>query len=87
MARVVFHNKGFRELRSDPGVVADLERRAEAIADWCNSNGKGRYATSSQQGKRKPQGRWRTTVITADADSMRDNAKHQRLLEGLDAGS
>lgn len=86
--KVKWRGRALYELRKAPGVKADLEERAAAIADAANNaaGGDARYETSSVQGKRKPQGRWRTTVITANAEAMSDNAKYDTLLSNLDAG-
>lgn len=80
--------KGFYELRRAPKVKADLERRAKAIAAKANSDSglKDGYRTSSTQGRKDPQGRWRTTVITATIEAKIDNSKNNRLLRSLDAG-
>ena len=96
--KIKWNTQGFYDLRREPGVVRDLERRAQAIASTASSSGKGRYETSSQQGaKRAPfgpnasggkgkQGRWRTTVITADAKAQIETARHQTLHRSIDAG-
>jgi len=81
------NNQGMYDIRRSPKVKADLERRAAAIAKKANDDsGLSGYKTSSTQGKKKPQGRWRATVITSDSASAVDNAKHNRLLKSLDAG-
>lgn len=89
MKSVVRLNKqGFYNMRRDPAVVADLEARGRRIAEACNSgatNG-ARYEVGSRQGARNPQGRWRVTVITANAEAMADNARHHRLLRNADHG-
>lgn len=84
--KINWNTQGFYDLRREPGVRADLEQRAKAIADAASSNGRGRYGTSSVQGKKKPQGRWRTTVITADAKAQIETARHQTLHKSIDAG-
>ena len=84
--KIKWNVQGFYDLRREPGVQADLELRAEAIADAASSAGRGRYETSSVQGKKKPQGRWRTTVITADAKAQAETARHQTLHRSIDAG-
>lgn len=87
----VLNNKGFYDIRRAPGVVDKLESMAKAIADKCNQDAgmtdedEG-YKTSSVQGASKPQGRWRTTVMTADAKAEADNAANNRILGSLDAG-
>lgn len=84
MAKIKWKPKGFYRLRSEPGVVAELERRAAKIAARANSmGGTDGYKTSSVQGRRRPQGRWRTTVITANAEAMRDNAENNTLTRAL----
>lgn len=83
VVRIVHHNAGYYALRSDPAVVGLLESHAERIASTANRLGAGTYATSSRQGVRRPQGRWRTTVITADYAAIRDNAKNNTLIRSL----
>lgn len=79
---------GFYNVRRSPKVVDKLEKMAKAIADKSNSDAglTDGYRTSSTQGLKKPQGRWRTTVITATAEAQKDNAENNRLLRNLDAG-
>lgn len=72
------------DLRRSDGVVSDLDSRAQGVADRANASGKGTYAVGSQQGRRNPQGRWRTSVVTADAEAMIDNAKNNTLIRALD---
>lgn len=92
MARIKWNKGALYQLRRTPGLIADLQERADAIADGANKaarvNGHegAEYKTSSQQGERKPQGRWRTTVITANAEAMVDNAAHTTLLKNLSEG-
>lgn len=69
------------QLRSDPGVVADLEARIERYRVACGEG----YTTSSQQGRKNPQGRWRTTLFTATFRAMRDNARNNTMINNLDA--
>lgn len=78
MARIKWNVKAFRELRLEPGVIADLGERAEAIA---NVAGPG-YEASTFEGRN----RGRASVITGDFSAIRDNAKNQTLLRSLDAG-
>lgn len=85
--KVVFNKDAFYEVRSLPGVVALVESKAEAMAAEANSIGKGAYATGSRQGLRRPQGRWRASVVTADAKAMVDNARHNTLARVLGGSS
>lgn len=77
---------GFYQLRSEPGVVAYLETYAQQVADRANEMGQGTYAVGSVQGMKRPQGRWRTSVITADARAMANNAKNNTLIKALGGG-
>jgi hypothetical protein len=74
--------KGFHDLRSDPGLVADLEARLERIRA---AAGEG-FESSSRQGASRPEGRWRGTVITATPRAMALNARDNTLIRALDAG-
>lgn len=70
------------KLRSEPGFKAIEESYAAKIAAVANKTAKtDGFKTSSQQGARRPQGRWRNTVITAGPKAARHNAKHQTLLK------
>lgn len=86
--KVKFINGAFYKLRSEPGVKNALEDLASDVAKRANkmANADNGFRTSSRQGARRPQGRWRTTVITATAESMRKNAKHQTLIKALFGG-
>lgn len=80
--RIKWNNQGFYDIRHAPGVQRDLNNRAARIAAAAGDG----YRTSSMQGARKPQGRWRATVITATYKAKRDNAKNNTLLRSLDRG-
>ncbi len=71
------------EMRSDPALVAAEEALAQQIADTANAAGKGTFAVGSRQGMRRPQGRWRTTVVTADAKAMASDRKHNILVRAM----
>lgn len=79
---------GFYKLRSEPGVKKALEEHTADVAVKANrlAGLKDGFKTSSRQGARRPQGRWRTTVITATSQAMRNNAKHNTLLKALFGG-
>jgi len=83
------NNAGFYAIRRAPALVALENQIAKKIADEANRQsglGDDGYKTSSQQGAKRPQGRWRTTVITASEAAQHDNAKNATLQRSLDAG-
>lgn len=77
---------GYYKLRSAGGVQAFLEGAAEDVAKRANARldggGKG-FRTSSRQGAKRPQGRWRTTVVAVSPYAKRANAKYNILLKSL----
>jgi hypothetical protein len=83
--RVEYKRDAMYKLRSEPGVRKDLERRAKSVLDAAGGEDAG-YGMSSQQGERKPQGRWRASVFTKTAKGRRDNARNSTLIKSLDAG-
>ncbi|QIS16496.1 hypothetical protein [Nocardia arthritidis] len=83
--QIQFKSGAFKKLRSEPGVAADLERRAKRYQQAAEAMDGGKYKVYSQQGKAAPQGRWRTSVTTGDPRTIRKNAKHHTLLKALDA--
>ncbi|QIS21260.1 hypothetical protein [Nocardia terpenica] len=85
--RIVFHDKAIKAIRHAPGVVRDLERRAEAVKADAEAQG-GEYEVYSQRGKAKPWGRWRTSVTRVE---IRSKGHHESVTRGalqkaLDAG-
>lgn len=83
--RITHNAAGYYQLRSAPGVRADLESRGGRVKRSASSDG-GKYVMSSQQGVKAPQGRWRVSIATADVKAMRRNAKNHSLLRALDSG-
>lgn len=79
--KVKLNLKGFRDLRTSPAVVADIERRAKAIA---NAAGEG-YAVLPIQ---SPRNRARAIVTTEPGNypAIVREARDHRLLGALDAG-
>ena len=81
--RIEWNTEAMPEIRRAPGVVAELESVAQEVADRANSSGEGTYAVGSRQGRKNPQGRWRASVVTADAKAMLDNARNNTLIRAL----
>lgn len=67
----------FSELRTSPGVTADIRKRGERIATACGDG----YVSETQVHS----SRARAGIYTWSAEAMRDNAKHNTLLRSLDA--
>ena len=84
--RIDWNSNALYEVRSDPALVAAEKTEAQKIADRANAFGKGTFAVGSQQGVRRPQGRWRTTVVTADAKAMASDRKHNILITSMGSG-
>lgn len=91
MAHSKVNYEALRKIRygdNAPKVIPYLEGIVDRIADNANKGARthdhdAEYKTSSLPGRRKPQGRHRVTVITANAEAMVDNAAHDRLLKAL----
>lgn len=87
--KIKWNRSGLREIRygdADRRVITFLENEVEKVADRANSAAQvdgAKYVTGSQAGRRRPQGRWRTSVVTANYAAMRDNAKHNTLTRAL----
>lgn len=81
--RIVFNQTGMYDIRRAPGVVAELDSLAERVANIANDTGEGTYVTGSRQGARRPQGRWRSSVVTGDAKAIVDNRKRNTLIRAL----
>jgi hypothetical protein len=82
MARIKWHMRGFVQLRNAPGVVADLQARAQRIAE---AAGEG-VATRPAETHYGRQGRARAAVVTETYDAMRSQAKDSTLSRAIDAG-
>lgn len=76
--RVELNRAAVRDLLKSPEVLADLERRAEAIAA---AAGEG-MEVDSQIGSNRA----RASVRTATFEAMRAEATERRLTRALDAG-
>jgi len=82
--RVVHKIAGYYALRSEPGVVADLEARGERVLADVGGERAG-YVLDSRQGRKRPQGRWRVSVAAVTAPAMIDNQRNNTLLRSLGA--
>ncbi|EME14806.1 hypothetical protein [Rhodococcus triatomae] len=82
--KIVWNQGAMYELRSSPEVVALLEAIGNRILEAAGGEQAG-YVMSSQQGAKRPQGRWRVSVATATAEAMLDNAKNNTLIRALGA--
>lgn len=77
-SKIKLNLKGFRALRNDPAVVADLERRARAVASAAGSG----FEASAQKGKNRA----RASVITGTFEARREQAKTNVLQRALNSG-
>lgn len=80
MAKIVFNKGAVYELITSPEIMADITRRAEAIADAANADG--HHVVHVEIGKRRP----RAAVVTADFKAARAEANRQNLTRALGAG-
>lgn len=71
---------GFRELRTEPGVVADVTERAERIAA---AAGPGNEVTVTEG---RGRGRIRASVLTATPEAQQAEAADLSLTKAIDAG-
>lgn len=91
-------NRSFYDLRRDPAVVRELERRGRAIMNAANKTlrenslrnrlGQGRvrkagYKMSSFQGRKVKQGRWFVQIYTSSNHAKHSCAKHNTLVKIL----
>lgn len=82
--RVVIKQGALYQLRREPGVRADCERRAAAVQAAAGGAPAG-YLMSSSQGEKRPQGRWRAAVYTSNFAAIKDNARNNTLMRALNA--
>lgn len=54
-----------------------------AEAESTRANKKVKYDIDSRQGARKPSGRWKVSIATANAHAMREEGRHNTLLKAL----
>lgn len=90
--KIKWNRKALRQIRygdADRRVIAHLESEVERVAARANAMARvpgAKYATGSRPGKARPQGRHRTSVVTANWAAIRDNAKNQTLTKALFGG-
>lgn len=81
MAKLKFRMKGFEEIRRSPKAVALLQSGVDAAAAEAGDG----YVGSVTQGQgRGTLGRAIGTVYTRTPEAIRDNAKHNTLLNVFD---
>lgn len=78
MVKIKWNIDGFRQLRYDPGVAADIDARAARIAAAAGPG----YESSPYRGAT----RHRASVITTSAKAAASERKHGKLLRSIDAG-
>ena len=76
--KIKWNIEGFRQLRYDPGVAADIDARAARIAAAAGPG----YESSPYRGAT----RHRASVITTSAKAAASERKHGKLLRSIDAG-
>ena len=76
--RIVLNRKGMRQLLRSPEVLADLKRRAEAIAAAAGSG----MEVSAMVGRNRA----RASVITATSEARNAEATSRALTRAIDAG-
>ncbi len=77
--RVKLNIAGFRALRNSPAVVAELERRAKAIAE---AAGPGMETRPAETGGNRA----RVAVVTSSFEAMLAEAHHRTLTRAVGAG-
>lgn len=80
--RLKWNPDALYQLRSEPGVRDKLDSLAASVAARAGPG----YSWSSQQGARRPQGRWRAIVFPDSWLARRDNATNNTLLRVLGGG-
>ena len=78
--KIKWNLAGFRELRTDPAVEADILRRAQAVADAC---GDGFEAELMAQSKTRA----RAIVKPVTYAARRQNSDENTILRSLDAAA
>lgn len=76
---IKWNMRGFRELRFDPAVKAEILARGERMAAAAGDG----YVADPYDGRNRP----RVSVRTDNFAAMRDNAKNNTLLRSINAGA
>lgn len=87
--KLKINRQGFRELRNSPGVVADLDARAERVADAAMAEYDPHHGEVNDgfiPNVSEGQNRARSSVVTGNPHAARHNAAHNTLLRALEAG-
>ena len=79
--RISWRLPGFKELRTHPKMLTDLQARAERIADKAGPGFK-----AAPVGVTGGRGRGRVAVVATTRNANRRNAREHTLLRSLDAG-
>lgn len=82
--RIEWNLQAFKDIRSAPGVIDDLEARGKAVFDACGGEAEG-YGMESHRGAENPQGRHRVTVFTDTPRAMVKNARDNTLVRKFGA--
>lgn len=83
MAKVKFNRDGFKQLRKQPKIRADLLRRAQAVADQASENGRVEGYKVTDLVLEDPRA---AVSVMATGHARNHNAKTMALLKALDAG-
>lgn len=79
--KIKWNQKAFPAILTSEAAAADVRRRATAIQEACGGEDDG-FVVQGTRGVRRA----RAAVITGTAEAIRANAKHQTILNHLDAG-
>ena len=78
--KIKWNLAAFRELRTDPGVEADILRRAQAVADACGDGFEAELMAESKT-------RARAIVKPVTHAAIRQNNAENTILRNLNAGA
>lgn len=77
--KISWNNKAFSEILKGQDTLKMVDVEARKVASRAASYSPGRYEASSMVGKNRA----RSSVITADAKAIRENARNNTLLRSL----